>query len=193
MIAASDSSLEQYSADAVLVGLILLNALLGWRTGLVRRVLAFAGLYAGVLAAFYVGNGLAAIFRKGDIYANAWSFVAVAGGVVLVFEVLGRLWSDHLERLSVVVFDRVAGTLVGATVGFFQASVLFMVALAVGAAPSGAGNTVPVGHDHLAKAIQSSSLAGQATRVQPGIRRIYAPVMPTDLSAHLEEGTQTTH
>ena len=48
MLSAVDSTLPQFSADALLVVLIILNAVLGWRTGTLRRAVSFAGLYVGV-------------------------------------------------------------------------------------------------------------------------------------------------
>jgi uncharacterized membrane protein required for colicin V production len=190
MVAATASTLQQFTADAILVVLVVLNAALGWRTGTLRRIVSFAGLYGGVVAAYYVGNGLASVVRKGDVFANAWSFIAVTVVVVIVFEVLGRLFADRLQRLAAVTFDRVAGLILGGAVGFFQASVLFMVALAVGSAPSTPANTIPVSRDAAANAVRSAPLSGQAIRAQPVLHTIFSPIFSTDLSTHLAESTQ---
>lgn len=190
MLAAQTSTLQRFSADAILVVLILVNLVLGWRTGTLRRVVSFAGLYAGVLAAFYTGNFFAGLVRKNDIFANAWSFLAVTAAVIIVFEVIGRVFADRLHRLAAVTFDRTVGALFGAATGFFQASVIFMVALAVGSAPSNASSTVPPLHDVPASAIRGATLAGAAVRAQPAVTAIFSPVFSTDLTTHLEEGTQ---
>jgi uncharacterized membrane protein required for colicin V production len=193
MIAAQTSTtLQQVTADAILVVLVIINAVLGWRTGTLRRILSFAGLYAGVLGAYYVGNSLASLVRKGDIFANAWSFVVVTAVVVVAFEVIGSIFADRLARLATVTFDRIAGAIVGAAVGFFQASVLFMIALAIGAAPSSPTNTVPPLRDLPATAIRSAPLSSQAIRAQPLLHTIFSPVFSTDLTTHLEEGTSLT-
>src|SRR5579864_4335884 len=76
-LALFDQTLGQFTADLLLLLLIGLNAYLGWRLGLLRRVVAFAGLYVGVLAATNIGNGLASLFAQHSLYANAWMFVAV--------------------------------------------------------------------------------------------------------------------
>jgi hypothetical protein len=144
MLSAVDNTVPQLGADALLVVLIILNAILGWRTGTLRRVLSFAGLYIAFLAAYYTGNGVASIFRKGDIYANAWAFVAILVVVVLLFEVLGAVFADRIKNVAVVAFDRVAAIFIGGALGFFQVLVLFLVALSVGAARPGPGSTVPV-------------------------------------------------
>lgn len=192
MLGAFDGTLPQLTADAVLVVLVAINAFLGWRTGTLRRGLALAGLYAAFLAAYYTGNGVASVFRKGDIYANGWAFVAVLATAVVVVEVLGHFFADRLQRIAVVTFDRIAGTIVGAAVGFFQALVLFMVALAIGAATTGPGSTVPASHDSAAKAVRAATLSSHAIGAEPAVRGAVAPLITTDLTTHLEDGTQGT-
>lgn len=192
MLAALDNTVPQVGADALLIVLVLVNALLGWRTGTLRRLLSLIGLYAGFLAAFYTGNGFASIFRKGDIYANAWAFVAIVVVVVVVFEVLGRVFEERIQSLAVVAFDRVAAIFVGAAVGLFQALVLFMIALAVGAANPGPGNTVPQSRDVAANAVRGAALAGRAVGAVPVVRAAVGPLTTSDLTTHLEDGTQVS-
>jgi uncharacterized membrane protein required for colicin V production len=189
MISAIDSTLPQFTADAILVVLVGVNAYVGWRTGTVRRVLALIGLYVAFLAAYYSGNSFASLIRKGDIFVNAWAFVIVVVAVVMMFELLGRVFSDRLERLAVVAFDRFGGLFIGAAVGFFEALVLFMIALAVGAATPAPGNSVPASRDSAANAVRDGTLSGQAIRAEPALRAALAPLIGTDLTTHLEDGT----
>jgi hypothetical protein len=190
MLNAIDSTLPQFSADALLVVLILGNAVLGWRTGTLRRALSFVGLYAAFLAAYYTGNGFASFFHKGDIFANAWAFVAVLVVVVIVVEIIGRVFADRIERIAVMAFDRLGGMILGAALGFFQAAVLFMVALAVGASTPGPGNTIPPSRDSAANGVRNAALSGHAIGVEPPLRAVFTPLITTDLTTHLEDGTQ---
>lgn len=192
MVAALTNVGAGITVDIVLLALVLGNALAGWRTGLLRRVVAGLGVYGGVLAAVQVANGIASYLHHGDIFANAWSFIAVFGLVVVLFEVLGHLLDDRLQRIAVVVFDRATGAVLGAIVGFLEVSVLFMVALAVGAAPSLPTNTVPAQRDAAAQAVRASTLGSQAVRAQPIVRGLFAAVLPRDLTRHLLEGTAVT-
>ncbi|MDQ6846970.1 MAG: CvpA family protein [Candidatus Dormibacteraeota bacterium] len=192
MIAALDNNVPQLSADLLLVVLIVVNAVVGWRTGTLRRVVSLVGLYVGFLAAYYMGNGVASVFRKGDIYANAWAFVAIVVVVVILFEVLGRVFQDKLKSIAVIAFDRVAATFVGAAVGLFQTLALFTVALAVGAAHPGPGNTVPASRDVAANAIHGATLSGRAVGAVPVVRAAVAPLTSGDLTTHLEDGTQVS-
>jgi hypothetical protein len=190
MLSAVDSTLPQISADALLVVLIVLNAVLGWRTGTLRRILSFAGLYVAFLAAYYTGNGVAAIFHKGDIYANALAFVAILVVVVLLFEVLGAVFAGRIKNIAVVAFDRTAAIFVGGALGFFQALVLFLVALSVGAARPGPASTVPVSRDAAANAVRGSALSAHAVGAEPLVRDAVSPLVTSDLTSHFEDGTE---
>jgi Colicin V production protein len=190
MVSAIDSTLQQFSADALLVVLIVLNAFLGWRTGTMRRVLAMVGLYVAFLGAYYTGNGFATFFRKGDIFANAWAFVAILAVVVVLFELMGAVLAGRIKLIATMAFDRVLGAVVGGAVGFFQAAVLFWIALAVGAANPSPGNNVPASRDSAANAVRSATLASHASGVQPLLRDLFSPLITTDLTTHLESGTQ---
>jgi Colicin V production protein len=190
MVSAIDSTLQQFSADALLVVLIVVNAVLGWRTGTLRRILALVGLYVAFLGAYYTGNGFASFFRKGDIFANAWAFVAILAVVVILFELMGAVLAARIKLIATMAFDRILGAVVGGAVGFFQAAVLFWIALAVGAANPGPGSNVPASRDSAANAVRSATLASHASGVEPLLRDVFSPLITTDLTTHLESGTQ---
>jgi Colicin V production protein len=190
IVADLDTTPLRITADVVLLVLVAVNVYLGYRHGLLRRLFAFAGLFAGCLAATYVGNGLASLVDPHSLYANAWFFVGVVAVMVLIAEILGYLYEERLRKVMVMMFDRVAGAIGGAAVGFFQASVAFLVALAVAATP-GASNTVPADRGNAGHAIQTSMLSGLAVRAEPGVRTVFSPVLPSDLVGHLADGTQS--
>lgn len=189
-LASVDGSLGQFTADLLLLILIGINVYLGWRLGLLRRLVAFAGLYVGVLAATNVGNALASTFAPHSLYANAWMFVGVVALVVLVFEGLGWAFNERLQKIILFVFDRLTGSIAGLIVGLSQALVLFIVALAVATAPSSQSNNLPSGRGATAQDITSAMLSGQVVRAAPQAKAVFAPVLPTNLSSHLVEGTQ---
>ncbi|MFN2582769.1 MAG: CvpA family protein [Candidatus Dormibacteria bacterium] len=191
-LALLDSTVGQFTADFLVLALVALNVYLGWRLGLLRRVVAFAGVYVGVLAASNIGNGLAATIAPHSLYANAWMFVGVVVLTVLIFEGLGWAFEERLQQILVFIFDRIVGTVAGLVVGISEALVLFIVALAVAAVPSNASNNVPPGRGGSAKDITSATLAGEVVRIAPQARTVFGPVLPSDLSTHLNEGTQIT-
>ena len=189
-VAFIDGTLGQFSADLMLLLLVGINVYLGWRIGFLRRVVAFAGLYVGVLAATNTGNGLASTFAPHSLYANAWMFVGVVAFVQLIFEGLGWAFNEKLQKVVYFAFDRVTGSIAGAIVGVSQALVLFIVALAVAAVPSNASDNLPPGRGATAQDITSAVLSGQVVRAAPQAKTVFGPVLPDNLSQHLVEGTQ---
>ncbi len=189
LVAELDTTPLRITADVVLLALVGLNVYLGFRHGVVRRFFAFGGLFLGCLAASYSGNGIASLVDPHSLYANAWFFVGVVAVIVVMAEILGYLYEDRLSRVVVLVFDRVAGAVAGAVLGFFEASVAFLVALAVAAVPA-ADATVPPDRGNAGNAIQTAMISGLAAHAEPGVRTVFAPVLPSDLSSHLADGTQ---
>lgn len=189
MIGSLDTTPAQFTADALLLALVVLNAFLGWRYGLLRRVVGFAGVYVGCLAATNVGNAVAAALHPGSVVVNAWCFIAVLAVVVIAFEVLGFLFNDRIQRVAVVLFNRVAGSLAGVFVGLTEALVIFLVAYAVANTSAASPGAT---HDRAAPAdaIQQSMLAGAAVRIAPQVDGLFRPVLPSDFPSHLSEGTR---
>ena len=192
MLAHIDSSTSQLGADGLLVVLIVANAFLGWKSGFLRRVIAFIGLYVGIIAAYYVGDGIADFFNKNSIVTHSWTFLGVVFVCVVIAEIVSRLLAERIERLLTLVFDKAAGLVSGAAVGFFQALTVFWVAFAFGAAPVTAQNNVPSDHATYANAIQTATLSGPASNALPALKTIVRPVVGDNLTDHLLNGTTTS-
>jgi uncharacterized membrane protein required for colicin V production len=182
IVASIDSTPGQVFADALLVIAVAVNAYLGWSHGLIRRLLSALGVFLGVFAATNLGNAVAALVHSHNLEANAWSFVAIFVFVVLVVEVLGALMNERLQKIVVAAFDRIGGVLLGAVVGVAEVLILFLVAIAVSGAPS------PV-HNTMAQDINAATLSGQAVRLEPTVRTLFGPVLPSNLSTHLAQNT----
>lgn len=189
MLAAIDSTPGQVGADLVLLVLVGVNIYLGCKYGLLRRVIALLGVYVACFAATNVGNSIASMFDAHSETANAWAFVAIFAGMVVAVEMLGALIHDRLQRVMVVVFDRITGSVLGVAVGVSEALVLFLVVVAVSTspgtsvAPNGGPNETP------AHAVGNSMVAGQVVRLEPQLVRLFGPALPSDLSSHLQQGT----
>ena len=186
---AFDSSAPQFGVDGLLVVLIAVNAFLGWKSGFLRRVIAFIGLYVGIIAAYYAGDGIADWINKNSIVTRAWTFIGIVLVCVVAAEVVGRLLADRVRRLATLVFDHSAGLVAGAAVGFFQALTVFWVALAVGAAPATATNNVPTDHGTYASAVESATLSSRSVNALPALQTIVKPAVGDDLTDHLLNGS----
>jgi uncharacterized membrane protein required for colicin V production len=180
-IAASiDSTPGQVFADALLVVAVAVNAYLGWSHGLIRRLFTAVGVFLACFAASNLGNAIAALIHAHNQEANAWAFVAVFLFVIIVVEVLGTLLNERLQKIVVAAFDRIGGVLVGAVIGVAEVLILFLVAMAV----SGAAGVV---HTTMSQDIHAATLSGRAVQLEPTVKTLFAPVLPTDLSTHFAQ------
>jgi uncharacterized membrane protein required for colicin V production len=180
-IAASiDSTPGQVFADALLVVAIGANAYLGWSHGLIRRLFTAVGVFVACFAAANLGNAIAALVHAHQVDANAWSFVAVFLFVVIVVEVLGALLNERLDKIAVAAFNRIGGVLVGAVIGVAEVLILFLVAISV----SGSDATT---HATMSQDIHAATLSGQVVRLEPQVRALFGPVLPSNLGDHFAQ------
>jgi uncharacterized membrane protein required for colicin V production len=180
--------------DIAAVVIIFVNAVIGWRFGIVGRMIAFAGLYAGVAAASFAGNGIAHYFHgRGtptDLYAAAWTFIAVLVVVILMVEILGALYGEKVHSITSLAFNRTAGMVAGGVVGFLEVAVVCLVALSVGGTQTGPGvQNLPGDRTKVASAVRDGILGGRILSVEPGVRDLFRPALPVDLPGHLAELT----
>jgi len=90
--------------DLVIILLLLGNMLLGWAFGLLRRVVAFAGLFAGLGAATltsantsgYIANSFGI---TSAIWAHVVTYTLVVTFAVILFEILGAVYQRHLDTI----------------------------------------------------------------------------------------------
>lgn len=180
--------------DLVTVVLILVNLGLGWRFGIMGRAIALGGLYGGVAAATFMGNGLLRFFGGGgaanDLYNSAWTFIGITFGVLVMVEILGALYHDRVEKVISLMFDRTAGLVGGLVIGVLEVAVVVMVALAVGEAiPNGNLEKLPQNHENTASAVRNSVFASHIAGLNPAMQTFFGPALPRSLSGHLADTT----
>jgi uncharacterized membrane protein required for colicin V production len=180
--------------DIAAVVIIFANCVIGWKYGIVGRMIAFAGLYAGVAGASFLGNGIAHYFHgRGtptDLYAAGWTFVIILGVIVVLVEILGALYSDRVREITSLAFDKTAGVIAGGVVGFLEIAVVCLVALSVGNVQPGPGQQdLPSDRGKVASAVNDGLIGGRIASVEPGIKDLFKPALPSDLSNHLAELT----
>ncbi len=183
IVASIDSTPGQVFADALLLVAVAVNIYLGWSHGLVRRLVAAIGVFVAVFAASNLGNAVAALVHPHSVEANAWSFVAIFLFVVIVVEVMAMLVNDHLQKIVVAAFDRIGGILVGIAVGVAEVLIVFLVAITVSAVKS------PT-YASMTEDISTATLSGQVAQLEPQVRTVFGPVLPSNLGVHLTENAQ---
>jgi uncharacterized membrane protein required for colicin V production len=183
-----DNTLAQFSADGILVLFILVNVLLGWRFGLVRRVLAFGGSYLGALAATHTGNQLAALMSGHGIDTNAWVFIGVFLLVTVMIETLGFLYNDRIQKMIVITFNQILGAVAGVMLGFFEVGIIYLVATATATLPG----ATPAGNGISGSAISQATLSQLVVKSEPFIKNVFSPVLPSDMAGHINDtGTKS--
>ena len=178
--------LNEATADFVLLIVVVANCYLGWRHGLVRRALTFIGVFAGTIAAYYVGNPLSSTVSTGDLMSNAWAFIGVFCVVVVMVEILAALYSDLIQRTVIVMFDRVTGLAAGLVVGVVELGVLFLVAQAVANAPASTTTATPASRTTAVVAVDHGLLTQVVVKLEPGIQTLLGPALPGNLDNHLD-------
>jgi uncharacterized membrane protein required for colicin V production len=181
IVASIDSTPGQVLADALLVVAVAVNVYLGWSHGLIRRIVAAIGVFVGVFAATSLGNAIAALIHPHSVEANAWSFVAIFLFVVIVVEVLGMLIDDRLQKIAVAAFDRIGGILAGAVIGIGEVLIVFLVAITISGVKSP--------YASMSEDIHAATLSGQVARLEPQVRTVFGPVLPSNLGEHLAENS----
>jgi uncharacterized membrane protein required for colicin V production len=181
IVASIDSTPGQVLADALLIVAVAVNVYLGWSHGLIRRIVAAIGVFVGVFAATSLGNAVAALIHPHSVEANAWSFTAIFLFVVIVVEVLGMLVDDRLQKIAVAAFDRIGGILVGAVIGVGEVLIVFLVAITISGVKSP--------YASMSEDIHAATLSGQVARLEPQVRTVFGPVLPSNLGEHLAENS----
>src|SRR5260370_9188688 len=113
--------------DLIIVCLLFLNIALGWVFGLVRRIVAFAGLFAGVGAATLTSANTSTYIASSfgitsALWAHVVTYTVIVTFAIILFEVLGAVHQRYLDAMIAPAFDRVTAVLAGAVVWAFEAT-----------------------------------------------------------------------
>lgn len=117
--------------DTVIIAVILLFGALGIYWGLIRQVLALAGLVAGVVLASRYGMAVAEAFSAlsvSDTLAQALGFIFVLIGVSAAASLLATLLRRFVGLLFLGWLDHLAGGVLGLLQGLLACTVVIIVA-----------------------------------------------------------------
>jgi uncharacterized membrane protein required for colicin V production len=178
--------------DLIIVVILLLNLALGWAFGLVRRVVAFAGLFAGVGAATltsantstYIGQ----TFGIGSaLWAHVITYAVIVTFAIVLFEVLGAVYQRYLDAMIAPAFDRLTGTLAGAVVGIFEVTVMLIIGVGLVGAQLPNGYAYPPAFVTAQAWFQGSLLAPHFYGLEPLTRVIFSLVLPSSISSYFTQ------
>ena len=192
-----DTSLQTILADIIFLAVVAINALMGFRTGLIRRGVTFVGIYVGLWFATQASHFIAGLLSAHDAIVEAWTYLIIWLIVVFGFEMMGRLLRDRIASTVHIAFDRIAGFIAGLVIGFMEIAVVFLIALALSNINPNT-HLIASGYDAPGHAVRDATLSEVVPALQPGLEALLRPGLPQNesLSDFLAEGTQiqtTTH
>jgi uncharacterized membrane protein required for colicin V production len=114
--------------DILVLVVILALAVLGWYTGLIRRVVGFFAMYASFFVATHLDPTAASVLQQGlagwsTPDALTYSYLAVTVILYVILEVLATTIHRQLQ-LAPVALDKATGVVVGAISGFAGCAVM---------------------------------------------------------------------
>ncbi|TMD42189.1 MAG: CvpA family protein [Chloroflexi bacterium] len=178
--------------DLVIVIILFANIMLGWAFGLIRRVVAFAGLFAGVGAATLTSANtsqyIATTFGiTSAMWAHVVTYTVIVTAAILLFEVLGAVYQRYLDMLVAPVFDRLTGTLAGAVVGAFEITVTLIVGVGLVRSTLPSGYSYPPAFLTAQTWFNNSLLAPHFYGMEPLTRTIFSLVLPNSIGSYFTQ------
>jgi uncharacterized membrane protein required for colicin V production len=178
--------------DLVIVTILFLNIGLGWAFGLVRRIVAFAGLFAGVGAATltsantstYIGTTFGI---NSALWAHVITYTVIVTLAVVLFEVLGAVYQRYLDAMVAPAFDRLTGTLAGAVVGAFEVTVVLIFGISLVNTRLPGGYAYPPAFITAQEWFNNSLLAPHFYGLEPLTRTIFSLVLPSSISSYFTQ------
>jgi uncharacterized membrane protein required for colicin V production len=178
--------------DLVIVIILTANVLLGWAFGLVRRIVAFAGLFAGVgaatLTSAHTSTYIANTFGiTSAIWAHLLTYTVIVTFAVILFEVLGAVYQRYLDMLIAPAFDRLTGILAGAVVGAFEITVILIIGIGAVNTKLPGGYATPPAFTTMQDWFTSSLLAPHFYGLEPLTRAVFSLVLPNSISSYFTQ------
>jgi len=178
--------------DLIIVCILFLNISLGWAFGLVRRIVAFAGLFAGVgaapLTSANTSTYIATTFGiTSALWAHVITYTVIVTLAIVLFEVLGAVYQRYLDAMIAPAFDRVTGLLAGAVVGAFEVTVMLIVGIGLVNAKLPGGYAYPPAFLTAQDWFNGSLLAPHFYAFEPLTRTIFSLVLPSSISSYFTQ------
>jgi uncharacterized membrane protein required for colicin V production len=178
--------------DLIIALILLANVGLGWAFGLVRRIVAFAGLFAGIGAATLTSANTSSYIAStfgitSALWAHVLTYAVIVTLAVALFEVLGAVYQRYLDLLIAPAFDRLTGVLTGAVVGAFEVTVILIIGVGIVSANLPAGTAPPPAFITAQDWFNHSLLAPHFYGLEPLTRTIFSLVLPSSISDYFTQ------
>src|SRR5216684_1075466 len=181
------------SIDLMLIVLIIGYAVLGYFTGVIRRLAGLVALYAAFVAATNMGLQAGAIMQQSSAVATPdsriYGFFGLVFFVLIVVEGASQLVHNQIQ-LQAIVFNRASGAVIGVLTAVLL-SVLLTYELQAAGNPFG-GTTLDPLQQNIRDAINGSHLAVPLRNaIGRPIILVFDPVLPADPQIYFGPGPVT--
>jgi uncharacterized membrane protein required for colicin V production len=178
--------------DVIILTLVLVNLILGYAFGLLRRVISFIGLFAGVGFATLASPGVAAAAMHSfdasqALWVHAGAYLVCIVATVALFEGMGAVYSAVLYRYSSVMLDHFTGALAGTLAGAVQVVLLLILGVNLLQSNLPTGYPYPPRYGEMRENFESSLLAGHFFTLEPVTHLVFSPVLPANLRSYFTQ------
>jgi membrane protein required for colicin V production len=117
--------------DLILILIILLFAIQGFRKGLIYEIASLAGLILGIYASFhfagYLEGYLAEYLNVPEKYSAVTAFILIFLLVVIVLHLVGKIIENIIDLVALGFLNKLAGSVFGLAKGIVLLSLAFLV------------------------------------------------------------------
>jgi uncharacterized membrane protein required for colicin V production len=176
--------------DAIPIVLILVYALLGYLTGVMRRLIGLVSLYVACVAATNMGLQAGGILQQSSNYGTAdariYGFFGILFAVIIVIDGAAQLANSQIQ-IPAIVFNRLSGLIIGVVTGLLL-SVLVTYELQAAGNPFG-GTQLDSLQQSIRDGVNGSHVAVPLVRaIGKPIIAIFQPVLPADPQIYFGPG-----
>jgi membrane protein required for colicin V production len=117
--------------DLILILIILLFAIQGFRKGLIYEIASLAGLILGIYASFhfagYLEGYLTEYLNVPEKYSTVTAFILIFLLVVIVLHLVGKIIENIIDLVALGFLNKLAGSVFGLAKGIVLLSLAFLV------------------------------------------------------------------
>ena len=176
--------------DAIPVVLVVVYAVLGYFTGVMRRLIGLVSLYVACVAATNMGLQAGGILQQSSSYGTAdariYGFFGILFAVIIVIDGAAQLANSQIQ-IQAIVFNRLSGVIIGVVTGLLL-SILVTYELQAAGNPFG-GTQLDSLQQSVRDGVNGSHLAVPLVRAlgKPVIS-VFQPVLPSDPQIYFGPG-----
>jgi hypothetical protein len=176
--------------DAIPIVLVLVYVLLGYFTGVMRRLIGLVSLYLACFAANAMGLQAGSILQQSSNYGTAdariYGFFGILFAVIIIIDGAAQLANSQIQ-LQAIVFNRLSGVIIGVVTALLL-SVVVTYELQAAGNPFG-GTVLDSLQQNVRDGVNGSHVAVPLVRAlgKPVIS-LFQPVLPSDPQIYFGPG-----